>query len=118
MWGLSCCPFSRGNELRNESAVIFLIFADYVNGSHWFFQTIVVMDFYCCALSGKYYKNSLDFQPERWLNKDKDENHAFTNLPFGFGTRMCLGKRPTLVEIDYVQFLLSPLDYRALDTLH
>ena len=50
------------------------------------------MEFFCTTLSGKYYKDSLDFQPERWLRGNKDENHPFSNLPFGFGTRMCLGK--------------------------
>ena len=75
------------------------------------------MEFYCCTLSGKYYKDSLDFQPERWLNKDKDENHALPIFHSDLEPVCALvRKRPTLVEIDYVQSLLSPLDYRALDT--
>ena len=61
-------------------------------GLQCFWQTIVLMEFFCTTLSGKYYKDSLEFQPERWLRENKDENHPFSNLPFGFGTRMCLGK--------------------------
>ena len=27
------------------------------------------------------------------MRENKDEIHAFSHLPFGFGTRMCLGKK-------------------------
>ncbi|XP_073228660.1 cytochrome P450 27C1-like [Porites lutea] len=64
-----------------------------LSGYHVPAQTIVLMEFFCTTLSGKYYKDSLEFQPERWLRENKDENHPFSNLPFGFGTRMCLGRR-------------------------
>lgn len=36
------------------------------------------------------------FQPERWLRRADDEHDmsikSFTNLPWGHGARMCLGK--------------------------
>lgn len=33
-----------------------------------------------------------EFKPQRWLEKSKDV-HPFTFLPFGFGPRMCAGRR-------------------------
>ena len=39
--------------------------------------------------SEKYFKNAPEFIPERWLT---DQIHPFASLPFGFGTRNCLGR--------------------------
>lgn len=43
------------------------------------------------------------FKPERWLrNKDTaliESAEAFASLPFGFGTRMCLGRRIAELEL-------------------
>ena len=43
------------------------------------------------------------FKPERWLrNKDTaftEAAEAFTSIPFGFGTRMCLGRRIAELEL-------------------
>lgn len=38
--------------------------------------------------------------PERWIKGDAQESHhhPYTVLPFGFGTRMCMGRR--LVELE------------------
>ena len=40
------------------------------------------------------FEDPLEYKPERWLRDDthKSPYHAFAFLPFGFGTRMCLGK--------------------------
>jgi cytochrome P450 len=49
------------------------------------------------SVDGKYFQNSEKFIPERWLRSEKDsaikEIHPFANLPFGYGVRLCLGKR-------------------------
>ena len=49
------------------------------------------------SVSEKHFANSLQFQPERWLRdgKDagKDRGNPFLLLPFGFGARMCIGRR-------------------------
>lgn len=50
------------------------------------------MELYCTAHSEKYFKDAMEFKPERWLRENRDEYHAFANLPFGYGVRMCLGK--------------------------
>jgi len=61
--------------------------------------TWIIMELYATARSEKYFKEPLVFKPERWLRENKDENHAFSSLPFGFGTRMCLGRRVAELEI-------------------
>ena len=35
------------------------------------------------------------FLPERWLRGDPDQTnaHTFANIPFGYGPRICVGKR-------------------------
>jgi cytochrome P450 len=49
------------------------------------------------SVDERYYgKNAKEFVPERWLrdeNGKKSDLNAFTSLPFGFGVRMCLGRR-------------------------
>lgn len=72
----------------------------------------------------KYFQNSSEFLPERWLkaancpksknltpgvqedegtkSMDFNQHHAFASLPFGYGKRMCLGKRFADLEIQTV----------------
>ncbi|XP_019871673.2 cytochrome P450 CYP12A2-like [Aethina tumida] len=45
----------------------------------------------CC--DEKYFKNAKEFKPERWLREKKENYHKFASLPFGYGPRMCPGKR-------------------------
>lgn len=55
-------------------------------------QTFIVLENYSTARSEKYFQDALEFKPERWLRGNKDQSHPFSNVPFGFGPRMCLGK--------------------------
>lgn len=59
--------------------------------------------------SDVYYQDSDKFIPERWLkNVEQEEGcpqHAknsnpFSYLPFGFGSRMCIGRRFAEMEIE------------------
>ena len=49
---------------------------------------------YVMGRNPELFEDPLEYKPERWLREDthKSPYHAFAFLPFGFGTRMCLGK--------------------------
>lgn len=59
------------------------------------------------SLDEEHYKKSDKFIPERWLKDNTDpqcphakDAHPFTYMPFGFGTRMCVGRRLAELEIE------------------
>uniref|UniRef100_A0A182TSV0 Uncharacterized protein n=1 Tax=Anopheles melas TaxID=34690 RepID=A0A182TSV0_9DIPT len=56
----------------------------------------------------KYFHRPTEFIPERWLN-DRDasipsakEVNPFIFLPFGFGSRSCIGKRLAMMEMEVI----------------
>ena len=53
--------------------------------------------------SEKYFPQADKYIPERWLKDGPYSNtktHPFTILPFGFGPRMCVGRRFADLEIE------------------
>ncbi|XP_037945860.1 probable cytochrome P450 12a4, mitochondrial [Teleopsis dalmanni] len=58
----------------------------------------------------KYYTKAEEFIPERWLRQNKDSENQSSNelkvtnpfiyLPFGFGSRSCIGKRVVEMELE------------------
>lgn len=64
-----------------------------------FLQVQVVFQHYVISNSEKYFKNPNNFEPERWLRCNKNLHHPFASLPFGYGKRMCLGRRFAELEI-------------------
>jgi cytochrome P450 len=51
----------------------------------------------------KYYPEADKFIPERWLKNEAQYNkktHPFVTMPFGFGPRMCIGRRFAELEIE------------------
>lgn len=70
------------------------------------FPTIVTgsMEQYC--------RNAGEFKPERWMKSADDSNsdaiHPFASLPYGYGARMCLGRRFADLEI---QILLAKVSW-------
>ncbi|KAI8440945.1 hypothetical protein MSG28_009242 [Choristoneura fumiferana] len=53
--------------------------------------------------SEEYFSGASEFRPERWIQRSPlQKHHAFASLPFGFGRRMCLGRRFAELEIHTV----------------
>lgn len=72
-----------------------------------FLQVQIVFQHYVISNLDKYFPRSKEFIPERWLKScprdlpvDVTTNHhPFASLPFGYGKRMCLGRRFADLEI-------------------
>ena len=71
--------------------------------------TPVMILSYAMGISEKYFKEPFSFKPERWLRAQRRSPSgnsasvdAFASLPFGFGTRACVGRRVSELE----QYLL------------
>ena len=51
----------------------------------------------------KLFEDAEAFRPERWLRKKDaiptDTTESFSSIPFGFGTRMCIGRRIAELEL-------------------
>jgi cytochrome P450 family 12 len=54
-----------------------------------------------------HFEKSNEYIPERWLKENHDEKcphardtHPFAFLPFGFGSRMCVGRRMADMELE------------------
>ncbi|XP_076665096.1 putative cytochrome P450 301a1, mitochondrial isoform X2 [Andrena cerasifolii] len=58
----------------------------------------VVFQHYVISNLDKYFPRSKEFLPERWLQSG-GVSHSFASLPFGYGRRMCLGRRFAELEI-------------------
>nr|ATW72314.1 cytochrome p450 CYP3047A3 [Brachionus calyciflorus] len=58
-------------------------------------NTKINVAFFVMSKSEKYFKNPNEFKPQRWLkeNQQNEPINPYTTLPFGFGSRMCIGRR-------------------------
>ena len=63
------------------------------------------------------FKDPEEYRPERWLRSDDDDDgmstKSFTNLPWGHGARMCIGREFTLH--DFCLFQNSTLKQPSTD---
>jgi cytochrome P450 len=50
--------------------------------------------------SEKYFSEPEKFIPERWIGEEKNKLNAFAMIPFGFGNRMCAGRRFAQLHIE------------------
>ena len=48
------------------------------------------------TLSDRFFKDASSFDPCRW---DRDLIDPYASLPFGFGPRMCIGRRTAEQEV-------------------
>lgn len=86
----------------------------------------IIFQHYAISNSEKYFENADKFLPERWMKSPdecqskglldelktgngprkpetgKSQFHPFASLPFGYGRRMCLGRRFAELEIQAV----------------
>jgi len=61
-----------------------------------------VFQHYAISNSSKYFSQPEQFLPERWLKGSGYKHHPFASLPFGYGKRMCLGRRFADLELQTV----------------
>ncbi|XP_078343625.1 cytochrome P450 10-like [Oculina patagonica] len=79
-------------------------------------KTFINLETYCIARSEKYFQDALEFKPERWLRENRNEAHAFSSLPFGFGPRSCIGRR--VAELEMYLFICKLLQRFQLEYHH
>ena len=55
----------------------------------------------------EYFTNPDQFLPERWMKGHslEGQHHPYAVLPFGFGTRMCIGRR--IAELEMWQLIIK-----------
>lgn len=60
------------------------------------------------GMMDEYVSDAGEFRPERWIKSDDNDTilHKFASLPYGHGSRMCLGRRFADMEM---QILLAKL---------
>lgn len=56
-------------------------------------NTCVLLNGYTMGYNEQYFPEPENFKPERWLRDSGNKQHPFAMLPFGFGNRMCAGRR-------------------------
>ena len=65
-------------------------------------QATIFMPILMLSNLEKYYPHADKFIPERWIKEDPQhyKAHPFLTMPFGFGPRMCIGRRFAELEIE------------------
>ncbi|XP_035231609.1 probable cytochrome P450 12a4, mitochondrial [Stegodyphus dumicola] len=68
--------------------------------------TLIAVSFQEVYRDEKYFKNPESFHPERWLERE-DKHYRYAFVPFGFGTRSCIGRR--LAELEVICIIVEIL---------
>lgn len=71
------------------------------------FQTLVVTSHGISGMSEEQFPDPHKFIPERWIKGHplESSHHPYAILPFGFGKRMCIGRR--LAELEMWQLTIK-----------
>ncbi|KAK3086630.1 hypothetical protein FSP39_021217 [Pinctada imbricata] len=56
-------------------------------------DTCILLNAYTMAYDEQHFSRAEEFIPERWLRSESKDVNPFSMLPFGFGSRMCVGRR-------------------------
>ncbi|XP_034487482.1 probable cytochrome P450 12a5, mitochondrial [Drosophila innubila] len=99
-------PLLSGNSRVTKSDIV-------LNGYQIPKETAVIMHYYVLHMDDQHFPRSKEFLPERWLRQTNEEardskcpsnslkaSNPFVYLPFGFGPRMCIGKRIVEMELE------------------
>lgn len=81
----------------------------------------MVFQHYVISNTERYFPKACQFLPERWIGSGSVDapppRHAFASLPFGYGRRMCIGRRfaelEILILLGKVNFLHSTLERQS-----
>ncbi|XP_049811773.1 probable cytochrome P450 301a1, mitochondrial isoform X2 [Schistocerca nitens] len=130
-------PIAPGNARR-------VLTDDFVLGGYRIPKGVdLVMGHPQLSVSEQYFPQADQFRPERWLKgpdgrSEAQDAHPFASMPFGFGPRMCIGRRFAELEVytlvariirrfrlefhgdikwntGLIQFAASPLKFKAID---
>ncbi|XP_055380217.1 probable cytochrome P450 49a1 [Condylostylus longicornis] len=91
---------ANGRSLQTDSIIAGF---EVPKGTHVIFPHLVVSN------DSKYFTEPNKFVPERWMKFNeanelcpytKEKIHPFVSLPFGFGRRMCVGRRYAEIELN------------------
>ncbi|XP_078595814.1 1,25-dihydroxyvitamin D(3) 24-hydroxylase, mitochondrial-like isoform X1 [Branchiostoma floridae x Branchiostoma japonicum] len=88
-------------------------------------KTVVMVSLYDMARDPRLYKDPEEYRPERWLRGAEDyvDTHPYAYLPFGFGTRSCIGRRVAETELQVLlakicqQFVLKQRNPRVIPAM-
>ena len=84
-----------------------------ISGYHVPAGTPVYTDMFTSSKDARYFTTPEKFVPSRWL-REKEAIHPFSSLPFGFGPRMCYGRR--IAELELYLMLVQVLRQFNLST--
>ncbi|XP_065083608.1 cytochrome P450 CYP12A2-like [Ochlerotatus camptorhynchus] len=108
--GLRLCPPTAGN-VRAAGKDLVLQGYQIPKGTDVAMASMILMQ------ENQFVDRAKEFLPERWLKEDGYPNakdaHPFLYLPFGFGSRTCIGRRLAMLEMEMiVSRITRQFDYR------